>query len=262
VIRHGYLKAGTVGWLPGGSAAACEQPTGAGFAGGLEEVLVASVIAFDVNETLLDLRALDEPFGELLGSAALRPQWFTLMLQLAFTGGLTGRYVDFTTSQRAALAMLAEREGVPLTATDIDGLVSRMSSLPPHPEVPGALAALARTRLRLVALTNSVQHVAEAQLASAGLSDSFEAVLSADATGHLKPAPQPYRAVAERCGVPMGEVRLVAAHSWDIAGALAAGCQAAFVARPGMVLSPLGGPPGIIGPDLAAVAGQIISTDG
>ena len=169
VIRHGHLMAGTVGWLPGGSVAACEPPTGAGFVDGREEVLVASVIAFDVNETLLDLGALDEPFEVLLGSAALRPQWFTLMLQLAFTGGLTGRYVNFTTSQRAALAMLAEREGVPLTASDIDGLVGRMSSLPAHPEVPGALAALARTRLRLVALTNSVQHVAEAQLAGAGL---------------------------------------------------------------------------------------------
>jgi 2-haloacid dehalogenase len=134
--------------------------------------------------------------------------------------------------------MLAEREGVPLDASDIDALVGRMSSLPPHPEVPGALAALARTRLRMVALTNSVQQVAEAQLASAGLSGYFEAVISADSTGHLKPAPQPYRAAAERCGVPVGQVRLVAAHHWDIARALAAGCQAAFVARPGMVLSP------------------------
>jgi 2-haloacid dehalogenase len=228
----------------------------------VKEVPVASVIAFDVNETLLDLHALDEPFEVLLGSASLRPQWFTLMLQLSFTGGLTGQYVDFTAAQRAALAMLAEREGVPLTAGDIDGLVGRMRSLPPHPEVPGALAALARTRLRLVALTNSVQQVAEAQLASAGLSDFFEAVISADATGHLKPAPQPYHAVAERCGVSAGEVRLVASHSWDIAGAMAAGCQAAFVARRGMVLSPLGDPPDIIGPDLAAVAEQIISTDG
>ncbi len=228
----------------------------------LKEVPVASVIAFDVNETLLDLHALDEPFETLLGGASLRPQWFSLMLQLAFTGGLTGRYVDFTSAQRAALAMLAEREGVPVTAGDIDDLVSRMSSLPPHPEVPDALAALARTRLRLVALTNSVQHIAEAQLASAGLADFFHAVLSADATGHLKPAPQPYHAVAERCGVPIGQVRLVAAHSWDIAGALAAGCQAAFVARPGMVLSPLGDPPGITGPDLAAVAEQIIRIDG
>jgi 2-haloacid dehalogenase len=226
------------------------------------EVLVASVIAFDVNETLLDMHALDEPFEMLLGSASLRPQWFALMLQLAFTGGLTGQYVDFTTAQRAALAMLAEREGMPLTASDIDGLVGRMSSLPPHPEVPGALAALARTRLRLVALTNSLQRTAEAQLANAGLSGCFEAVISADSTGHLKPAPQPYHAVAERCGVSIGEVRLVAAHSWDIAGAVAAGCQAVFVARPGMVLSPLGDPPGITGSDLAAVAEQIISIDG
>ena len=112
---------------------------------------LASVIAIDVNETLLDLGVLDEPFEVLLGRA-LRPQWFTLMLQLAFTCSLTGQYVDFTTAQRAALAMLAEREGVPLGPSDIDGLVSGMSSLPPHPEVPGALAALARAQLRMVAL--------------------------------------------------------------------------------------------------------------
>lgn len=223
---------------------------------------MASVIAFDVNETLLDLAALDPPFERLFGKAALRPQWFALMLQLAFTGGLTGQYVDFTTAQRAALAMLAEREGVRLTTGDIDGLVDRMRSLPPHSEVAGALGELARTRLRLVALTNSVQDVAEAQLANAGLRGHFEAVISADSTGHLKPAPPPYRAVAERCGVATGDVRLVAAHSWDIAGAMAAGCQAAFVARPGMVLSPIGDPPGIIGADLAAVAAQIITTDG
>ena len=223
--------------------------------------LVATVIAFDVNETLLDLRALDEPFQALLGSAALRPQWFALMLQLSFVGGLTGQYTDFTAAQRGALAMLAEREGVPLSRGDIDGLVGRMSSLPPHPEVPDALAALARTSLRLVALTNSVLAVAEAQLSSAGLRGYFEAVISADSVGHLKPAPQPYHAVADRCGVAIGDVRLVAAHHWDIAGALSAGAQAAFVARPGMVLSPLAERPGIVGPDLVSVAEQIIATD-
>jgi 2-haloacid dehalogenase len=223
---------------------------------------MATVIAFDVNETLLDLGALDAPFEALLGNAALRPQWFAQMLQLAFVGGLTGQYVDFTAAQRAALAMLGEREGVPLSTDNIDGLVALMSSLPPHPEVPGALAALARTSLRLVALTNSVQAVAEAQLAYAGLDGYFEAVMSADEVAHLKPAPQPYLEVAERCDVPIGEMRLVAAHWWDVAGALSAGCQAAFLARPGMVLSPLGRRPGIIGPDLASVAEQIIATDG
>jgi 2-haloacid dehalogenase len=223
---------------------------------------MASVIAFDVNETLLDLAALDAPFEERLGDAALRPQWFAQMLQLAFVGGLTGQYVDFTAAQRAALVMVGEREGVPLSPDDIDSLVALMSSLPPHPEVLGALASLALTGLHLVALTNSVQAVAEAQLASAGLDGYFDAIMSADEVAHLKPAPQPYLAVADRYDVPIGEVRLVAAHSWDVAGALSAGCQAAFVARPGMVLSPLGRRPGIVGPDLVSVAGQIIAMDG
>ena len=48
------------------------------------------VIAFDVNETLLDLSSLDEAFEEVLGSAELRPLWFAQMLQLSFVGGLTG----------------------------------------------------------------------------------------------------------------------------------------------------------------------------
>jgi 2-haloacid dehalogenase len=222
---------------------------------------MARVIAFDVNETLLDLRALDGPFAALFGKPGLRPQWFALMLQLSFVGGLTGRYVDFTAAQRAALAMLAEREGVSLTPDDVDGLVGRMSSLPPHHEVPGALARLARTSVRMVALTNSTQPVAEAQLAYAGIAEHFEAVISADSVKHLKPAPQPYHAVAEAAGVGTGEVRLVAAHAWDISGALSAGCQAAFVARQGMVLSPLSDRPAIIGPDLAAVVDQIVATD-
>ena len=72
--------------------------------------LVATVIAFDVNETLLDLRALDAPFRRC-SAAGMRPQWFALMLQLSFVGGLTGQYTDFTAAQRGALGMLAEREG-------------------------------------------------------------------------------------------------------------------------------------------------------
>jgi len=40
----------------------------------IRSLLMARVIAFDVNETLLDLSALDEPFEALLGSRALRPQ--------------------------------------------------------------------------------------------------------------------------------------------------------------------------------------------
>ena len=114
-------------------------------------------------------------------------------------------------------------------------------------------------KFRLVALTNSPLDVAEAQLRNSGLLDLLETVYSADEVKALKPAPQPYRMVAERCGVPIGEVRLVAAHGWDIAGALAAGCRAAFVARPGAMLYVHGPQPDVIAPDLAGVADALLA---
>jgi 2-haloacid dehalogenase len=222
---------------------------------------MTEVIAFDVNETLLDLAALDGPFERIFGDTSLRGQWFSAMLQLSFVGGLTGDYVDFSTAQRAAAVMLAERRGTELSPASADELVGAMRSLPPHPEVVGALRRLANTPLRVVALTNSPLDVAEVQLAYAGLREHFDAVYSADAVRALKPAKEPYLAVARQCQVAVSEVRLVAAHSWDITGALAAGCRAAFVARPGAVLSPLGARPDIVGRDIDDVVDQITRTD-
>lgn len=63
----------------------------------------------------------------------------------------------------------------------------------------------------------------------------FEAVLSAEAARRLEPEPEPYRIAGKSLGVNVNDIRL-AAHGWVIAGALRAGCTAAFVARPGMAL--------------------------
>ena len=223
--------------------------------------MAVEVIAFDVNETLLDLSGLDGPFEEVLGDRSLRGQWFAQMLQLSFVGGLTGEYVDFTSAQRAAFLMIAQRTGVTVSEQDAEAMVDRMSALSPHPEVGAALSRLQDTSLRVVALTNSVQAVAEAQLSFAGIRDVFDDVLSADTVQKLKPAAEPYHHVATSCGVDIDQVRLVAAHAWDIAGALAAGCKAGFVQRPGMVLSPLGPQPDIVGADLDQVINQILRID-
>lgn len=219
------------------------------------------VIAFDVNETLLDLSGLDEAFESLFGDRSVRAQWFAQMLQLSFVGGLTGEYVDFRTAQGAALQMVAARQGVTVDEDTVWSVVDQMTGLSPHPEVPEALRALRGTGLSVAALTNSPKAVAQAQVTHAELADLFDEVLSADTVRALKPAPEPYRHVASTFDVAPEQVRLVAAHPWDISGALAAGCRAAFVARPGAVLSPVGRQPDIVGPDLGSVVEQIIATD-
>jgi 2-haloacid dehalogenase len=212
------------------------------------------VLAFDVNETLLDLAALDDAFAAALGAAAWRPVWFQTMLQVAFAAALAGTYVDFATAQRAALDMVAARAGRSPGLDQREAVLGGMRRLPAHAEVPEALAKLRVTGARIVALTNSPLEVARDQLTNAGLAHLFDDVHSADEVRELKPGPAPYRLVAERAGVTIDRVRLIAAHAWDVTGALSAGARAAFVARGGAVPTPLDPRPDVIGVDLAVVA--------
>ena len=220
------------------------------------------VQVFDVNETLLDLAAMDPHFQRIFGDAGVRLAWFDQMIQSALVATVTGAYHPFGAHAMAALAMTAERAGVELADDDKEAVAAQLRQLPAHPEVVPALRRLRDAGLRLAALTNSTEQVARAQLEHAGLIDLFELVLSADTVGRLKPAPEPYLMTAERLGVTVGEVRLIAAHAWDVAGAARAGCATAFVARPGKVLDPLVDRPEIIGADLAEVAEAILAVDG
>jgi 2-haloacid dehalogenase len=227
-----------------------------------EEQLMRRVQVFDVNETLLDLAALDPHFERVFGDAGTRRVWFTQMIQSALVATVTGAYSTFGQIAMAALTMTAEQAGVELRDQDRDAIAGQMRRLPPHPEVPWELERLRQAGFRLAALTNSTEEVARAQLENADIIGLFEQVLSADTVKRLKPASEPYLMAAERLGVPVGELRLVAAHAWDIAGATRAGCATAFVARPGKVLDPLVERPDVIGANLTEVADRILSADG
>src|SRR5258708_28081809 len=165
--------------------------------------MATTVYAFDVNETLLDVIALDPLFTRLFGQSGVWREWFAQMLQSAFVATITGRYADFGHIGGAALEMVAARRGVALRPKDPASLREEMRHLPAHPEVPAALASLRDAGLRLAALTNSTLAVAEAPLANAGIRGGFEQIFSPDSVRRLKPAPRAYRHGPERRGVPL-----------------------------------------------------------
>jgi 2-haloacid dehalogenase len=220
---------------------------------------VKRVCVFDVNETLLDLAALDPLFERAFGDASVRQLWFNQLLQSAFVSNITDAYVTFGEVAEAALGMTEERRGVSVSDEDRREILGGLRELPPHPEVPGNLDRLRDAGFRLATLTNSTQEVADAQVRNAGLGDRFEMVLSADAAKRLKPAPAPYRMAARALGIPEHGLRLVAAHAWDVAGAMRAGCAAAFVAR--QPFDPLVEKPDVVGADLCEVADGIIAAE-
>ena len=228
----------------------------------IDETANRHVLVFDVNETLLDLRALAAPFENVFGDGAIFSQWFAQVIQSALLTVVTGPYQDFAQVGRSALDMLAERRGLVLDDEQRNLILGTMRTLPPHPDVIPALEILKDAGFRMAALTNSPPQLAEAQLMHAELTPFMERIMSVDAVQSLKPAAKVYEYAAEQLGIKPAKIRLIAAHSWDVAGAMRAGCAAGFVARPGMVLEPLFPAPDIIAADMISMAEKIISTAG
>jgi 2-haloacid dehalogenase len=219
---------------------------------------MSKILVFDVNETLLDLSALAPEFASVFGDAALLGEWFNQVILFAMGLTLANAYRTFGEIGVAALQMLADAEGAPLSEEQARRIAGGIRSLPPHPEVPGALQFLKDAGFRLVTLTNSPLAVVGAQMANAELQPFFERNFSVDTVRRFKPAPEPYRMVAEELAVEAGELWMIAAHAWDVGGAMQVGYRAAFVARPGKAPYPLFPKPAAIGGDLREVAEAIV----
>lgn len=219
------------------------------------------VILFDVNETLLDLSPLQPRFGDGFGDPGAMQEWFGVLLHTSVVTTITDSYTDFGTLAGAALEVLEARRGLNLTTEQRQAILGTIRELPPHPDVVPSLDRLRDAGLRLATLTNSAPAVVAAQIAKSGLADYFEVLLSVDSVRAFKPAPEPYRMAASELRVDIDQVRLVAAHDWDVFGALQAGCRAAFIARGGRPYHPLYAKPDIMGPDLTAVTDRILEMD-
>ena len=221
----------------------------------------ATILVFDVNETLLDIGALAPQFMKVFGRADVLQEWFSTVVLYSQVTTIAGPYVDFGTVARGALDMTAAGHGVSLQPADRDGIMKGLVTLPAHPDVRPALDKLRAAGFRMVTLTNSAPAAVEQQLTNAGINSYFEKRISVDSVRRFKPASEVYRLAASELGVEPPQLRLIAAHAWDVMGAMRAGYRAAFVARPGKVLYPVADKPDIVAATMTAVADQIIRID-
>jgi HAD superfamily hydrolase (TIGR01509 family) len=90
---------------------------------------------------------------------------------------------------------------------------------------PGALELVARLRgrLPLALASNSPRRLVDAALATAGLTDVFDVIVTSDDVAHSKPAPDIYLLVCQRLGVEPGHVLALEDSSAGVAAAKAAG---------------------------------------
>jgi 2-haloacid dehalogenase len=218
-------------------------------------------VIFDVNETMLDLGALDPLFVRWFGDPVARKEWFALTLHFAMTLAATRQSRSFGEVGAAALAGIAHRRGISLPDEAAPQLRDTALRLPAHHDVAPALRILRHAGLVTAALSNNPLPVVQEQLHHVGLAPLFDEIMSVDEAGALKPAPEVYDFAVRRLCLAAGSIWMVATHGWDIAGAMRAGLRGAFVARPGQLPDPFARPE-IIADDLLTVAHTILDLEG
>ena len=191
------------------------------------------LIVFDVNETLLDLETMEPIFRRIFGDRSAMRLWFDDMILYSAALTVAGCYVPFTEIGAAVMKMLADTRGIRIRDADRKELTDRFSTMPPHPEVPAALRKLRDAGFRLFTLTDNLLEVQTRQLEHGGIVDLFERRFSADGVKHHKPSREAYGHVEQELGAKPSQLCLIACHTWDTLGAVAAGWQAALIKRAG-----------------------------
>ena len=211
------------------------------------------VVAFDVNETLLDLGPVRAALIEAGQPAGLLGAVFARTLLTGVAASLVGDWFPFRAAFDAALAQES-----PLDDDARAGVLSAFGELSPHADVEPALRRLVSAGVRVVALTHGSPGVAAAGLERGGITPLVSATLSSEAIRAWKPAREVYLWAAGSCGVPPERMALVAAHGWDVLGAQRAGLTGAWFPRSERVYPAVYEPPHVRGEDLAGAVDALL----
>ena len=213
-----------------------------------------TVVAFDVNETLLDLAPVRAALIEAGQPEHLLPAVFTRTLLTGFAAAAVGGWCRFRDAFDTALAQTTE-----LGPVERSRIADAFGELAPHPDVGPALRALTEAGVRVVTLTHGSPGVAEAALERGGVTPLVERTLSSEVIRAWKPSREVYLWAAGVCDVSPDRFALVAAHGWDVQGAQRAGLTGAWFPRSERVYPAVFGPAHLTAADLAGAVGALLA---
>ena len=212
------------------------------------------VVAFDVNETLLDLAPLGAALTEQGASADALPTVFSRTLATGFAGVTAGTWFPFRAAFESSVAQVT---GLPADACS--AVADSFMELSPHEDVEPALRRLVGAGVRVVTLSHGAPGVAEAGLTRGGVAVLVERMLNSESIRAWKPTPQAYLWAVGVCGVAPEQMALVAAHSWDVLGARRAGLTTGFTSgRSEKVFADVLGAPDVQGTTLVEVVDALL----
>ncbi len=222
-----------------------------------EEKDKPAVVLLDVYETLLDMTVVEKRVNQILDNKRGYFLWFELFMQYCFVDNCIVQFNDFASIAYATMQMAGRTLGEEIDEHDINEVLELLKHLPVHEGVQEGLSQLNDAGFRIAALTNSPERTVTERMERTGLISYFEKVLSAEHVRKYKPSLEVYEWAIAQLNVQPGEVLLVSAHGWDLAGAVNAGMQTAYLKQSKQMLYPLAPKPNYICTSLTDLASQL-----
>ncbi|HYC46750.1 MAG TPA: haloacid dehalogenase type II [Burkholderiales bacterium] len=223
------------------------------------------ILGIDVYGTLIDTQAIGAELERHLPGrgAAFAAAWRQKQLEYTFRRAAMEQYRDFDVCTAAALDFVTAAFGAKLGAAEKSALLERYRRLPAFPDVLPALDGLREAGARLLAFSNGVPQSVHDVLASAGIRDLFEDIVSVDEVKSFKPDPVVYLHYVRRACGACDECWLVSANAFDVIGAVAAGMRAVWVQRdPAIPFDPWELQPTAVIPDLSRLLAAVQAPQG
>lgn len=213
---------------------------------------------FDAYGTLFDVFSVADGVRTAVGDKAdaVTAMWRQKQLEYSWLRSLMGAHADFWQLTRDALDYALSAAGNDDPALR-DRLLDLYLHLSPYPEVSTILGTLKKAGVRRAILSNGAPAMLDAAVASAGLGDLLDAVLSVEDVGIFKPAPAVYRLATDRFGCGPEDICFMSSNAWDAAGAAHFGFRVVWVNRFGQTRERLPGKPEREIASLAALPGLL-----
>ena len=215
---------------------------------------------FDAYGTLFDVAAAariaaNEPGHDRFADhwSDIAENWRQKQLQYTWLRAVTGEHTDFWTVTQDGLDWALEASGLDGDAALRERLLQLYWELAAYPEVPEMLSALKMQGLSTAILSNGSPDMLQSAVASAGIGDLLDDVLSVEQVGIFKPARAVYDMVGARFGCAPDEVLFVSSNGWDAAAAAGYGFRTAWVNRAGAPVDRLPGQPDEVLADLTGI---------
>lgn len=221
--------------------------------------MTITTCVFDAYGTLFDVaaaarEAAAEPGNEALAGIwpKLAEDWRRKQLEYSWLRAITGDHADFWQVTGEGLDWAMEAAGLD-DARLRTRLMALYEELSAFPEVPAMLADLKAKGLTTAILSNGAPKMLAAAVASAGIGDVLDDVLSVESCGVFKPASAVYDLVGNRFGCTPDQVLFVSSNGWDAGAASGYGYVTAWVNRAGAPVDRLPWRPAHILSDLTAI---------